>query len=43
MVMSCPTLSPFSGFQWLSPDEIRDFDLTRLNHNQQVGIFSILI
>ena len=34
---------PISGFQWLSPDEIRDFDLTRLNYIQQVGIFSMFI
>ena len=34
---------PVSSFQWLSPDEIRDFDLTRLDHNQQLGIFSMLI
>ena len=34
---------PISCFQWLSPDDIRDFDLTRLNHIQQVGIFSMFI
>ena len=30
---------PISSFQWLTPDEIRDFDLTRLDHNQQLGYF----
>ena len=30
---------PISSFEWLSPDEIKDFDLTRLDHNQQLEYF----